>query len=91
MPAIPAALAPTPRATTSCCWRRWQVRPALDEALAAHGPARVGLVLGTSTAGIGEAELAVAAARRGEAVPPAFDYRQQELGSPSEFWPATSA
>ena len=51
LPAIPAALAPTPRATTSCCWRRWQVRPALDEALAAHGPARVGLVLGTSTAG----------------------------------------
>jgi 3-oxoacyl-[acyl-carrier-protein] synthase-1 len=42
-------------------------------------------VLGTSTAGIGEAELAIAAARRGEVIPPAFDYRQQELGSPSEF------
>ena len=57
----------------------------LGEALATFGPARVGLVLGTSTAGIGEAELAVAAARRGEAVPLVFDYRQQELGSPSEF------
>lgn len=62
-----------------------QIRPALDKALAEFGPARVGLVLGTSTAGIGEAELAIAAARRGEAIPPAFDYRQQELGSPSEF------
>ncbi|MGX5833409.1 beta-ketoacyl-[acyl-carrier-protein] synthase family protein [Aeromonas piscicola] len=62
-----------------------QIRPALDKALAEFGPARVGLVLGTSTAGIGEAELAIAAARRGEVIPPAFDYRQQELGSPSEF------
>ncbi len=86
LPAIPAALVPyASRNNQLLLAALAQVRPALDEALAAHGSARVGLVLGTSTAGIGEAELAVAAARRGEAVPPAFDYRQQELGSPSEF------
>ena len=86
LPTIPAALAPyASRNNQLLLAALAQIRPALDEALATFGPARVGLVLGTSTAGIGEAELAVAAARRGEAVPLVFDYRQQELGSPSEF------
>ena len=86
LPAIPAALAPyASRNNQLLLAALAQIRPALDEALTTFGPARVGLVLGTSTAGIGEAELAIAADRRGEAVPTAFDYRQQELGSPSEF------
>lgn len=86
LPAIPAALAPyASRNNQLLLAALAQIRHALGEALATFGPARVGLVLGTSTAGIGEAELAAAAARRGEAVPLVFDYRQQELGSPSEF------
>ncbi|HDX8379164.1 TPA: beta-ketoacyl-[acyl-carrier-protein] synthase family protein [Aeromonas salmonicida] len=86
LPEIPAALAPyASRNNRLLLAALAQIRPALDKALAEFGPARVGLVLGTSTAGIGEAELAIAAAQRGEAIPPAFDYRQQELGSPSEF------
>lgn len=86
LPAIPAALAPyASRNNQLLLAALAQIRPALGEALATFGTARVGLVLGTSTAGIGEAELAIAADRRGEAVPTAFDYRQQELGSPSEF------
>lgn len=86
LPAIPAALAPyASRNNQLLLAALAQIRHALGEALATFGPARVGLVLGTSTAGIGEAELAIAADRRGEAVPTAFDYRQQELGSPSEF------
>lgn len=86
LPAIPAALAPyASRNNQLLLAALAQIRHALGEALATFGPARVGLVLGTSTAGIGEAELAVAAARCGEAVPLVFDYRQQELGSPSEF------
>ena len=86
LPTIPAALAPyASRNNQLLLAALAQIRPALGEALATFGPARVGLVLGTSTAGIGEAELAIATARRGEAVPTAFDYRQQELGSPSEF------
>ncbi len=84
LPAIPAALAPyASRNNQLLLAALAQIRPALGEALATFGPARVGLVLGTSTAGIGEAELAVAAARRGEAVPLVFVYRQAELGSPS--------
>lgn len=86
LPEIPAALAPyASRNNRLLLAALAQIRPALDQALATHGPARVGLVLGTSTAGIGEAELAIAAARRGQVIPPVFDYRQQELGSPSEF------
>jgi 3-oxoacyl-[acyl-carrier-protein] synthase-1 len=86
LPEIPAALTPyASRNNRLLLAALAQIRPALDKALAEFGPARVGLVLGTSTAGIGEAELAIAAARRGEVIPPAFDYRQQELGSPSEF------
>ncbi|WP_447831593.1 beta-ketoacyl-[acyl-carrier-protein] synthase family protein [Aeromonas salmonicida] len=86
LPEIPAAFAPyASRNNRLLLAALAQIRPALDKALVEFGPVRVGLVLGTSTAGIGEAELAIAAARRGEAIPPAFDYRQQELGSPSEF------
>lgn len=86
LPAIPVALASyASRNNRLLLAALAQIRPALDQALSTFGSDRVGLVLGTSTAGIGEAEQAVAAARRGEAVPPEFDYRQQELGSPSEF------
>ncbi|MGL5177599.1 MAG: beta-ketoacyl-ACP synthase, partial [Aeromonas veronii] len=57
----------------------------VNVAIARVGSQRVALVLGTSTSGIGEAEVAVAASERGEALPPQFDYVQQELGSPSLF------
>ncbi|MFE8711109.1 beta-ketoacyl-[acyl-carrier-protein] synthase family protein [Aeromonas allosaccharophila] len=57
----------------------------VNAAIARVGSQRVALVLGTSTSGIGEAEVAVAASVRGEALPPQFDYVQQELGSPSLF------
>ncbi|WP_421194286.1 beta-ketoacyl-[acyl-carrier-protein] synthase family protein [Aeromonas jandaei] len=57
----------------------------VNAAIARVGSQRVALVLGTSTSGIGEAEAAVAASERGEALPPQFDYVQQELGSPSLF------
>ena len=57
----------------------------VNAAIARVGTQRVALVLGTSTSGIGEAEAAVAASERGEALPPQFDYVQQELGSPSLF------
>jgi 3-oxoacyl-[acyl-carrier-protein] synthase-1 len=62
-----------------------QIRSAVDLAIARHGPARVGVVLGTSTSGIGEGELAIDAHVKSNTVPPAYDYRQQELGSPAVF------
>ena len=57
----------------------------VNAAIARVGSQRVALVLGTRTSGIGAAEVAVAASKRGEALPPQFAYVQQELGSPSLF------
>lgn len=60
-----------------------QIRPAVDAAVARHGASRVGIVLGTSTSGVGETEQAMRALARGEALPASFHYGQQEMGSPA--------
>lgn len=62
-----------------------QIRPAIDAALTRYGAKRVGAVLGTSTAGIAEGERASAVRLKSGAFPAEFDYRQQEIGSPSEY------
>lgn len=56
-----------------------QIRPAVDAALALYGPARIGVVLGTSTSGIGSAEHSRLDPQQG------FDYQQIELGSPAQL------
>ncbi len=48
------------------------------------GSDRIGVVLGSSTSGIAEGEAAIASYLQTGTVPPAYDYRQQEIGSPSE-------
>ena len=62
-----------------------QVRAAVDAALSRHGAARIGIVLGTSTSGIGEGERALAEYDRRGRFPAGYDYRQQEISSPSEY------
>lgn len=62
-----------------------QLRPAVDAAIARYGADRVGVVLGTSTSGIGEGEQAVRAATDGQPLSPDYHYGQQELGSPAVF------
>jgi 3-oxoacyl-[acyl-carrier-protein] synthase-1 len=57
-----------------------QIRPAIDAALARHGANRVALVVGTSTSGIASGEDAMAVRLRDGAFPPAFSYKQQEIG-----------
>lgn len=57
----------------------------LRAALAGFDPARVAIVLGTSTSGVGESELAWAEQQRSGRLPPAHDVRQQEIGSGSAF------
>jgi 3-oxoacyl-[acyl-carrier-protein] synthase-1 len=57
-----------------------QIRPAIDAALARHGAHRVALVIGTSTSGIASGEDAMAAKLKDGAFPPAFSYKQQEIG-----------
>ncbi len=60
-----------------------QIRPQLDAAITRYGHARIGIVLGTSTSGVGESEAAIAALARDGNLPAAFDPRQQEIGSPA--------
>ena len=60
-----------------------QIRSQVDAAIARHGAGRVGVVLGTSTSGIGESEAAIAALARDGALPVGFHVEQQELGSPA--------
>lgn len=90
---VSAALPPVPAALSAYDSRNnrlllaalAQIRPGFDELRARLGADRIAIVLGTSTSGIAEAEVAVAAAQAGQPLPAGFDYRQQELGSPSEF------
>lgn len=62
-----------------------QIRREVGDALARFGPDRIGVVLGTSTSGIGEGEAAIAALRQTGNLPPDFRYVQQELGGPALF------
>lgn len=62
-----------------------QCLPQLQAAIARFGPARVAVVMGTSTSGIAEGGEAVDARSVGGAWPEGFHYGQQELGSPAQF------
>ncbi|MGY6038484.1 beta-ketoacyl-[acyl-carrier-protein] synthase family protein [Aeromonas sp. AE23HZ002T15] len=86
LPAMPAALAPyESRNNRLLLAALTQIQPTLDELKTRLGQDRIAIVLGTSTSGIAEAEVAVSAVQAGQPLPAEFDYRQQELGSPSEF------
>ena len=60
-----------------------QIRPAVDAAVARYGADRVGVVIGTSTSGIGETEHAIRQHILSGALPPDFHYGSQEMGSPA--------
>jgi 3-oxoacyl-[acyl-carrier-protein] synthase-1 len=62
-----------------------QLRPAFEELRARLGSARIGVVIGTSTSGIAEAEEAIHHLGARGMLPPQFHYGQQELGSPALF------
>ncbi|MRW89271.1 beta-ketoacyl-ACP synthase [Duganella sp. FT80W] len=62
-----------------------QIRPALDAAIARYGADRIGVVIGTSTSGIGETEQAVGRFASDGSLPDGFHYRVQEMGSPAEM------
>lgn len=66
-----------------------QLRHAVDAALSRFGPKRIGLALGTSTSGIGEAELAIDAKEKSGAFTKGYHYTVQELGSPTRFLATT--
>lgn len=62
-----------------------QLRGAVGGAVARYGPARVAVVVGTSTSGIGESEGAVRAQLQTGLMPAMYAFAQQELHSPAAF------
>jgi 3-oxoacyl-[acyl-carrier-protein] synthase-1 len=62
-----------------------QIRPAVEAAIARYGADRVGVVLGTSTSGIGETEQAIGRHAEAGSLPEDFRYAVQEMGSPAEM------
>ncbi len=67
-----------------------QIHDRVQQAIERYGPARVAIVVGTSTSGIGEAEQAMAQWRQRQQWPAGFHYVQQEIGAPSRFLAAES-
>lgn len=62
-----------------------QLQPLLDKALSQHQPHRIGVVLGTSTSGIGDAERAFDAEQPEKGLPDWYHYAMQEIGAPAQF------
>lgn len=62
-----------------------EIEAEVDRVLRHYGPARIGIVLGTSTSGIEEGERAVQAWSAQGQLPPSYHYQQQELGTPAAF------
>ncbi|MEP7073191.1 MAG: beta-ketoacyl-ACP synthase [Nitrosospira sp.] len=58
-----------------------QIRPAVEAAIGHYGAGRVGIVIGTSTSGIAEAESAMRECAANGSLPATFHYSQQEMGS----------
>lgn len=62
-----------------------RIRPAVDAAVERYGAHRIGVIVGTSTSGVGETEAAIAARVANGHLPEGFHYGQQEMGSPAEL------
>ncbi|MEW1780628.1 beta-ketoacyl-[acyl-carrier-protein] synthase family protein [Arthrobacter sp. NPDC080086] len=62
-----------------------QIESTLNTARERYGAHRIGIVLGTSTSGIDAAEAALRHAKAHGTLPPAFDYRQMEIGTLAPF------
>lgn len=62
-----------------------QIENEVQELLHRHGPARIAVVLGTSTSGMAEGEAALAQHTRDGSLPAAYRYAQQEFGAPAIF------
>lgn len=62
-----------------------EIRDEVEAEIARFGPARIGVVLGSSTSGIEAAERAMAIHGRDGVLPPWFQYQCQEMGRPALF------
>lgn len=82
---LPAALRSRNNALLLAAWQ--QIEPEVLALREGIGASRLGVVIGTSTSGIGEAEQALRQTSPG-LWSDAFHYGQQEIGSPSRFMSA---
>lgn len=90
---VDCALPPVPPAVQSQASRNnqlllaaaLQIEGDIRQAIERYGPARVGVILGTSTSGIDEASASMATWVRDQTFPEHYDYQQQELGAPARF------
>ncbi len=62
-----------------------QIKPTLAPMLDRFGPARIGVVLGTSTSGVRNTELALAELGETGNKPAWFHYKQQQMGAGADF------
>jgi 3-oxoacyl-[acyl-carrier-protein] synthase-1 len=62
-----------------------QIRAEVEDAIDRFGALRVGVIIGTSTSGIAEAEAAIGQWVRSGEVPPGYDYGLQEVGATAQF------
>lgn len=62
-----------------------QIRPAVEQAISRYGRERIAVILGTSTSGVGESELAQRHWQQQQRWPADFDYYQQEMGTAAQF------
>ncbi len=90
---VPAGLPPVPNhlARFDCRNARLllstyaQISDAVEQSKILYTADRIGVVLGSSTAGVSEGERAIASSFQSGSLPKDYDYLQQELGSVSEF------
>ncbi len=86
LPALPPGLEVHDSRNNRLLWAAaTEILPEIATALAAHGPQRMGIVLGTSTSGIEEGTAAYHTWLETGALPPDYAYGRQEIGSPAAF------
>jgi len=85
LPALPPALLPLQsRNCQMILLAVQQIEAAVISALGRYPAERIGVVMGTSTSGVAETELAIAALRHSGSFPPTYHYGQQEIGASAE-------
>lgn len=62
-----------------------QIEQPVRQAMARYGHQRIAVILGTSTSGIAEGEVAVSHHQQHGELPAGYHYQQQELGDPARF------
>jgi len=62
-----------------------QIKTTVNSMIAKFGPNRIGVVLGTSTSGVRNTELALAYLAENGALPDQFHYKQQQMGAGADF------